>query len=203
MMKSKKIKILKEFREFSNLRNIEKMNSFNDGTRTLSESIAVPEVEMALNDWIKNNESDCVLIGGLALSFYMKPRETMDIDVLYLSKNDIPMSMNDFKRTRKSAFQHNRTHVEVELVSPQLINTPVELIQKVFDTSNIIGGIKIASPSALIALKLGRFNLQDQTDIQNLMKYTKIDISEFLQYLSQKDIDNYDISINYFKNQTK
>lgn len=176
-------------KKFKHLRDFAKMYDNNDGTRKILESIIAPEVEMALHDWISNNESDCVLIGGIALSFYVKPRYTVDIDVLFLSKEDIPENVPKFKRNRPSAFQHNKTHVEVELITPQLIDTPNETIKAVYNTSEIHDGIKIASPSGLVALKLGRFSLQDQADIESLTNYTKIDLTPF--NLTQELINKY------------
>ena len=179
---------MKDYDNF--LRNIEKMNDVNDGSRSLNESIISPEVLNALNDWIDNQESECVLIGGLALSFYIKPRYTMDVDILFLSKNDIPEKVEGFKRHRKSALQHNKTHVEIELITPEIINTTHGLIKKVFETSILRNGIRIASPSGIVALKLGRFNLQDQADIAALVDYVDIDLT--LYNLSSNLIDLYE-----------
>ena len=147
----------------------EKLNHYNDGTRTLFESIPVPEVNQALIDWNKYKHNG-VLIGGCALSFYTRPRATMNVDVLFLTDDAIPKEVIGFKRTRPSAFQHNETHVEIELVTSQLVGISHELTQKVFDTSLISDNIKIASPTGLVALKLHRFSRQDQADIEQLVK---------------------------------
>jgi hypothetical protein len=156
----------------------EKLNHYNDGTRTLFESIAVPEVNQALIDWNKHQHNG-VLIGGCALSFYVRPRTTMDVDVLFLTDDSIPKEVSGFKRTRPSAFQHNKTHVEIELVTSLLIGISQELTQKVFDTAMISDNVKIASPSALVALKLHRFNRQDQADIEELMNHYNIDLQDW------------------------
>ena len=161
---------MKKYDKF--LRNIEKMNYVNDGTRSLTESIISPEVISALNDWINNQESNFVLI-GLSLSYYVKPRFTVDVDVLFLSSEEIPDKVDNFKRNRKSAYQHNKTHVEIELITPQLIDISLEFAKSIFDTSIMNDGIKIASPSGIIALKLGRFSLQDQSDMVDLTNYEK------------------------------
>lgn len=158
---------------------IEKLNRPNDGTRTLFESIVVPEVLAAFNDWKKNVPIDNVLIGGLALSFYVKPRTTMDVDLLFLSREQIPASAPEFKRTRPSAFQHNQTHVEIEVLSPETINKRPELVKKVFDTANVSDNIKIASPSGLVALKLGRFSYQDMADIEALINAGQVNLDDW------------------------
>jgi len=185
------MKKIQEFSEY-NLRNLGKMNHVNDGTRSLFESILPVEVIDALHDWIENNDTKCVLIGGLALSYYIKPRYTSDVDVLFLSKNDIPNEVYKFKHHRPSAYQHNKTHVEVEAVTPELINTTIDTIQAVFDTAKDVDGIKVASPSALIALKLGRFSRQDQADIEGLTQfvgYNNVDLEPFK--LSQELLNKY------------
>lgn len=167
--------------DFKKLRNVEKMNNVNDGTRSLYESVMAPEVISALEDWKKYNDSDCILIGGMALSYYIKPRYTQDVDVIFLSKKDIPKEVYNFKRHRDGAFQHNKTHVEIEVLTPESINTPLILVQKIFNTAIIDdeSGLKIASPEGIIALKLGRFKLQDQADIEALKTYKNIDLSYF------------------------
>lgn len=40
----------------NNFRNISKFKWFNDGIRSLNESIIYPEVELALNDWKKYSD---------------------------------------------------------------------------------------------------------------------------------------------------
>jgi hypothetical protein len=149
-----------------------------------------------MKDWNKNSINKCILIGGVALSYYVKPRTTQDIDVLFLYKEDIPNEINKFKRTRNGAFQHNKTHVEVEVVTPNMINIPFNVAQKIFDTSlKNNNQISIASPSGLVVSKLFRFNFIDMGDIQNLILSHQIDISEF--ELEQHYIDRF----NFVKNQ--
>ena len=182
-----KINKFKDFK-LNELRNVEKMYSVNNGNRSILESIIAPEVQAALQDWISYNESECVLIGGMALSFYTIPRYTMDIDVLFLS--DIPNNIPKFKHHRPGAFQHDKTHVEVETVTPKTINISDETAKAVYDTSEIHDGIRIASPSGIVALKLGRFNAYDKADISSLIKYTKIDLSPF--NLPKEILDRYE-----------
>ena len=86
------------------LREFSKMLSHNDGTRTLFESTMSAEVVSALTDWQKAKVHDCVLVGGLALSFYVRPRFTSDADFLFLATDNIPMFVDRFKRNRPVAF---------------------------------------------------------------------------------------------------
>lgn len=167
---------------------IEKMQKINDGTRSLMESIAVPEVQLALKDWIKN-DSTGVLIGGNAMSYHGKPRATMDVDILFLQNADIPLSVNGFKRTRDGAFQHNETHVEVEVVSSESINISRELADKVFETAMESDGVKVSSPSAIVALKLQRLKNNDIGDIVQMINTGKVDLSDFP--LSEKNMEDF------------
>jgi hypothetical protein len=170
---------MKRLKRYSELRNLSKTTRPNDGSRSLYESILYPEVVSALNDWISLGVKDCVLIGGVALSYYVKPRTTEDVDILFLSKDDIPTTLVNFKRTRLGAFQHNKTHVEIEVVTPETINLPIDIAKKIFTTSNESNGIRVASPSGIIACKLGRFNRRDQADIEDLILSQEIDMTPF------------------------
>lgn len=82
----------------------EKLNRINDGTRTLFESVAIPEVAYALKDWNANSDSDGVLIDGLALSYYARPRATTDIDILFLSLDKIPLYVEKIQKNSFGCF---------------------------------------------------------------------------------------------------
>lgn len=159
------------------LRNLAKMNTINNGTRSLAESIVIPEVIQALNDWKQSTRSNSVLIGGLAASYYTRPRGTTDADFLFMSENDIPNDVRGFKRIRPGAFLHKATHVEVEVVTPQSINITLDLVRKVFETAIDVDGIKIASPTGIVALKLQRLKRYDQGDIVALIETGKVDLT--------------------------
>lgn len=162
------------------LRDLAKSNSANDGTRSLLESIMIPEVDAAFKDWVKSTTHlKSVLIGGVALSYYAKPRATTDVDVLFMALEDIPAKIPGFKRTRPGAFQHDGTHVEIEVLSPASINMPAEVAQAIYDHARVEDGVRIASPSGLIASKLGRFSLQDKADIYALYVLGDIDLSKY------------------------
>jgi hypothetical protein len=90
------------------MRNIWKMNWKNDGFRSLYESAIYPEVIIALEDWKQYNNSNCVLVGGLALSYYIKPRQNQDIDIIFLTEKDIPTNVYGFKRNRLHSFEHKK-----------------------------------------------------------------------------------------------
>lgn len=157
------------YNEFSNRR---KSKWLNNGCRSLLESIIPNEVIQALRDWKDNYSKDnYVMIGGLALSYYNRPRYTEDVDLIFLSDEEIPNNVYKFRRNRKHSFEHIKTGVEVEALSPSVINKNEDFFKCVFEDSIESDGIKIASPVSLIALKLSRFNDSDKSDIIFLHKY--------------------------------
>jgi hypothetical protein len=143
------------------------MRVFHASVSSPSHAAIVPEVQHALDAW--DQTQDCVLIGGLALSFYSAPRYTQDIDLLFLSKGKVPDAVASFKRVRPHSFQERQTHVEVEVLTPEFLSIPKALVEKVFHTAVKQGRWKVASREGLIALKLQRGNRQDQADIEKLV----------------------------------
>ena len=162
------------------MRDLHSSNSLNDGTRMLIESILVPEVAAAFKDWCKVTvDAKCVLIGGVALSHYVKPRSTTDADLLFMSQAEIPDALEGFKRHRPGAFLHKKTHVEIEVLTPASINIPENVAQAIYANARIENGVRIASPAGLVASKLKRFKLQDQADIEALCELGPIDLSPY------------------------
>lgn len=172
---------------------IEGMYTENDEnlTRNLFESVVVPEIVAAIRDWIGSTDVPGVLIGGLALSFYVKPRQTMDIDVLYVTDEQIPDSIPGFKRVRPHSFQHNKTHVEVKVLSASFLDVPQGLVQQVSKDAVESSGMRIASKSGLVALKLQRGRRQDQADIEQLIASGGVDLTPYEQWLTQEQIEMY------------
>jgi hypothetical protein len=193
---------LKTYKDFSSYSIRKKSKWKNDGIRGIYESIIPKEVLIALDDWKSSNTSNCVLIGGISLSYYIKPRYTEDIDLIFLTDGDIPESVYKFRRNRKHSFEHIKTGVEVELITPEHINKERSLFERVFETSVESDGIKIASPLGLIALKLFRSktNERDRVDIVELCRYCyensiDIDLSNF--HLTKEELDTFnDIKLN-------
>ena len=160
------------------LRNPEVANHVNDGTRTLVQSVLVPEVRIALKDWASGTPTwnskvrRALLIGGLAVSYYVRPRATMGIELLFLSADQVPNEVPGFKRIRSHAFRHNLTHVEVEVRGASFLMLPRELHLSLLGTAvNDESGFYVPSPTGLIALKLFRFSRQDQADIEALVNF--------------------------------
>lgn len=163
--------MIDNFNKFT-IKNRRKSKWKNNGFRSLYESIIPNEVIMALRDWKDNNtDQNYVLIGGLALSYYLKPRYTEDVDLIFISPSEIPKSVYKFRRNMPHSFEHIRTGVEVELLTPDYMDRPDSFFDIIFNNSIISDGIKVASPESLIALKLRRFNNKDINDISELYKY--------------------------------
>jgi hypothetical protein len=156
---------------------VEKWKKNNDGSRTLFESVLIPEVETSIKDWAKSPEAkNGILIGGLAVSFWGLPRSTTDIDFLFKIP---PTEVEGFKRNRPHAFLHKKTHVEVKVLDANYLNLPRELVNKVYDTAILIDGIYVASKSGLVALKLHRLKRYDAGDIEQLYLSGGVDLSGF------------------------
>lgn len=140
------------------------------GERNFHHSVVVPEVRSALADFIRGAPADTyVIVGGIAVSHWTRPRSTMDVDVLLMSKDGLVV--DGFKKAREHALVHRDTHVEVETLTPSFIRTDEQRAAKIFETAVGIGdGAKVASPQALVVMKLKRLSHQDKADIDSLVK---------------------------------
>lgn len=154
-----------------------------------------PEVDRAFSDWVRNTDKKKdVLIGGMAiLNHISNLRSTTDADFIFMSEDDIPSFVSGFKKARGHAFKHLTTHVEIEVLTPEFLHINKELADAVFNTAYDKGEYMIASPSALIALKLDRLNDRDIVDITALSDNYQIDLSPFIPFLSEKAVKNIDI----------
>jgi hypothetical protein len=162
----------------SAMRNVSKMRTVNDGTRSLFESVMLPEIVIALREW-NSAAPECVLIGSLGLSYYVKPRMTQNIDVLMLSDSCIPDQVAGFRKMHPHAFRHDETNVGVNIVTPEHVAINPAIIQRVFATAVENDNIKIANPSGLVALKLFQNSIQAIADMVQLINTTKVDITGF------------------------
>jgi hypothetical protein len=166
------------------LRKLTKMQTINNGTRSLIESIMSPEVIVALRDWVRSTKSSVtgeaagVVIGGLGLSYHCKPSYTHDVDLLFLGVVDIPHAVRGFTRTAPGEFRHDRTQVEVHVAIPSSIGMPGEIAEHVIRTAYLSNGIRVATASALVAMKLfGLRRVQDEADVVVLIKTGQVDLS--------------------------
>ena len=133
------------------------MAAYRIAATNLSHVAMIPEVQHALVEWIKSTTptNRGVLIGGLAMSFYAKPRTTDDVDLLFLEASEIPGEVVGFKRYRPGAFREKETHVDIEVTTPASFDllTPA-VARKVMETAVEFDGLKVASREGMLALKL-------------------------------------------------
>jgi len=128
----------------------------------------VLEVHHALTDlsnpWVPVQDRG-VLIGGTAMSFYIRPRTSTNIDLLFLDLDpgldlDSGALLDDarvpgFKPYRKGIFQEKHRYVDVKVVTPAAFTElPVEVAERVLGTAFEHEGLMLASIDGLIALKL-------------------------------------------------
>jgi hypothetical protein len=150
------------------------------------------EVALTLKRWLQGDQPKGVLMGAMAMAFYVKPRYTEDIDLLYMKGNKPETAPDGFKKHRPSAMEDRKTGVEVETVTPDMIGIPNGLAQKVYHTAVVHDGIKVASREGLIALKLygarsPHRELKDSADIYDLLVgHTTIDMHDW--FLEEQDL---------------
>lgn len=167
--------------------------------KTLREAALVPEVRGAVERWFKSQPApqQGVLIGGLALSFYARPRQTMDVDLLFADHAPQEVNTTFFKRTRDHAAIDKKDHVELEFVTHKTIGVPKAVTDRVIETA--WGGRtpeqpRIASLDSMIVLKLygadsPRRRLQDSADIQAMLENNpRLDVEELIRSWSLSEV---------------
>jgi hypothetical protein len=160
------------------IRNLSKMRTSNDGTRSLFESAMLVELISALQDWSKSG-ADCVLVGGLGVSFHVKPRFTQDIDFLVVDEAAIPVAVEEFERTGPFRFVHGQTNIEIKIVTPERLQVPTPVSEVVIRSATVSDGVRIATASGLTALKLFWLNLHAKADIVALIKTGRVNLTAF------------------------
>lgn len=138
--------------------------------RLITESVIAPEVLQALKEWNLNTNDLGVLIGGLALSYWTKPRYTMDGDFLFKTEKEIPFFVEGFRKIRDHGFEHKKTGVEIEVITPKYLNWPNDLWDRIEEEITEVEGIRILKPVGLAASKLIRGSLKDLGDIEALIE---------------------------------
>jgi hypothetical protein len=158
---------------------VKRRSDNRDRSRTLFESAVSPDVLQALRDWVEVDDTG-VLIGGMALSYYTRPRYTEDADFLF---KKVPQFAPDgFKKLSDHRFEHKVTGVVLDINDAKHIGIDTHTLNKVFETAVVHNGIKICSPVALVVLKLGRFSKQDQADIEAIVQQEKLKMPDFFDW---------------------
>ena len=166
---------------------IRNMKFSRSSATTIKQAALIPEVSQTLLAWVKARagvNAPGVLIGGLALSFYAPPRSTTDVDLLFLSAEQIPETVVGFKRTRRGAFEEKVHQVEVEVCTPDSIKVPANIVKSVLDTAIVHEHLKVASAEGLIVLKLfasdaARREFGDLGDIVRILEHNTVDLSDW------------------------
>lgn len=148
-------------------------------------------------DKIKNEGliDDYALIGGLALSAWIRPRTTQDVDFIIavseeISWQDIVSVIENRLHKKVSVNKGNqRTNIkdklsfmsgqiEVDVISTNGFSLAAEAIKKAV-VAQVFGiDVKVATPEYLILLKLLPFGEQDVLDIKALIK--KVDKTKLI-----------------------
>lgn len=131
--------------------------------------------------------TDYALIGGLALSAWVEPRTTKDIDLAIVVSQSLTWqdiaSLIKTRLGRKVILQkgNKRTtiqeklsfmigHIEVDLISTKGFVLAAEAVEHAVTAEVFDKSVKVAIPEYLILLKLLPLSLQDEVDIRALMK---------------------------------
>ena len=120
-----------------------------------------------------------MLIGGLALSFHVKPRAVQEVEFLFLRADTVPDRVLGFEPVRPGAFLHTGTAVEVKIVVPETAGQPTALFEKVVEAEVESDRMRVASALGLAALLLRRADLQDKADVVALIKTGRVAVSDF------------------------
>jgi len=161
-------------------RNVGAMNRINDAahSRSLTDSIMMPQVISAVRDWTKADAGG-VLIGGAALSFHVRPRMTQDLNFLVIDEAEMPRQAPGFTHIGPILFRHRETGVEVHVATSTAIGVPSQVAEEVAQTAMLSDGVRVASESGLVAMKLFRRSRQDEADIVALIKTGRVDLTRF------------------------
>jgi len=172
--------------------------------KPLQYAIVNPEVRKSFKDFLKLNKEDFAICGGIAVSVYIKPRTTMDVDILIHGnfENVLDQIKSKFKKLTSFSVEDKSRGVEIEMLTGKVINTDQKLIDDAIKNANDIEfegtSVKVISPKYLIALKLGRAvkkipgkSAMDVSDIEGLVSnYGKIDLSDLNLPKEQMDFYN-------------
>ncbi len=143
---------------------------------------------------------DYALIGGLALSAWVRPRTTRDVDLVVIISKKINWSdlisivetrfhkkISVHKATQrtiiKEKFSFMSGHFQADIIGTKDFNLASEAIKHAVVAEVLGKHIKVATPEYLILLKLLPLSNQDVLDIKMLAK--KADMGK-LEHLAQK-----------------
>lgn len=126
---------------------------------------------------------ECVVVGGIALSFYVEnPRTTKDVDIVLLQVTPFRDRLKEFfdeVPDKPFTLRHKETSIEVDFLTLDhpLINREIlALVPVQFNVITRAGtDVKVVKPNLLLGLKLARAvhntqqGFQDRADILSLL----------------------------------
>lgn len=154
------------------LRNMSRFCATTCAGRSLLQSVILPEVGDALAAWISSTAGNTgILIGGLAVSYHVKPFVTDDVDLLFLTGDAIPTVVPGFTHDGGQAFRHDIYHVTIDTFSVSSFGGRISdaLAKKIVSTAIEDSGMRIVSREGLIAMKLCRSSMRDSAEIVELL----------------------------------
>ena len=130
---------------------------------------------------------DYAVGGAIAVSYYVEPRATRDLDIFLLT--DEEGYELTWKRLERLGYEHWEDSIIVEGVPVDIVSSNQHpFYEGAIRTSKKIRigdtSIRIFTPEYLIATKLLVFRNKDKVDIYDLLKYEKIDVAELKDILS-------------------
>ncbi len=134
---------------------------------------------------------DFAIVGGLALSAWIEPRTTGDIDLAVTISSDIQnkdliylVESRLSKKTHKpkmrpgseikNMFSFTEGNFGVDIISTKDFLLAAEAVSNAVEIEIMGEPVKVATPEYLIALKLIPLGDQDKVDIKNLLKVTNM-----------------------------
>lgn len=136
--------------------------------------------------------NDYALIGGLALSAWIRPRTTRDVDLAVVVSEKITWAdMGSIIKTRlqKRVSMHKATqrttikeklsfmsgHIEIDMIGTKDFDLAAEAIKNAVVVEIFKKKVKVVTPEYLILLKLLPLSSQDEVDIKALIKRADMD----------------------------
>jgi hypothetical protein len=166
-----------------------------DAEKPIKSGIIGDKVKVAFEDFSKLIKSkNYSVIGGLAVGKYTLPRTTVDIDVIVPDDQEIIKIKEELRQSFSGSefhiLKHKENGIELELLTPQFIETSKTLIKDSIKTSKKDDGVNVVDVRHLIALKLGRaLNIDNDKSYQD-----KMDIRKLVRNNGVQDLSNLDLS---------
>lgn len=157
---------------------------------------------------------DCVIVGGIAQSYYMNnPRATKDIDIALAGDFPEPGRFTELFETVPGmpfTLLHKETRIQVDLLTSDHPVANSEILAMIPAHVNVMeqGGtsIRLAKPEMIIGLKIKRAihntpqGLQDRADILSLLKDNPLlDLGMIEPHLSEEEGEMLDDLIRFGK----